>query len=153
MKRRIYYVTACLVCALFAGMTPTLSSATCIMDDSGAVFNFDILIDGRITGTIEVPGTCPQGPLVGASVQALQGQTEIGFSVYFNPVTTGCLPYATLSASIDANLVGTGELLRFRRDGSVSAAEVTLTPCNSTTAQRNTTGSPIQSPSSWLDVH
>ncbi len=149
MKNRLYGVMGGWVCALLIGLTPALSSAMCIMESSGAIYNFDIHIGGGLTGTIEVPGVCTPSPIIGASTQTLGGQVEIGLSVYFNTITTGCVPHATLSASLNTDLQGSGTLLRFNTEGAVMSEEVTISPCDSGVILKGSTGQSTSSSASW----
>jgi hypothetical protein len=114
--------------ALALGAVPMTGLALCLQDSSGAEYNVDVVGGTLLAGSIEVPQTCPAGPLSGSFVQS--GNTfEIGWSAHFNTLTTGCVPQAILSATLGSNLQGGGVVLFMHTDGSIDSAEVDIGPC------------------------
>lgn len=139
-QRRFGRVMLVLVGVLVIGLTPMLSSAICLQDSLGAVYNYNVdPVSGDVAGVQGVVGVahdlsrgCPPSAFSGSLVQKPSEMTfELGASFYSNATT--CIPQLTLAATVDANtLAGHGVILTFHRDGTFMAREVTVGPCGAT---------------------
>jgi len=136
MKKQRFQLIFVLAFVLIFGLFPANASTICIQDDSGAEYNFDVLAGKLLTGTIEVPGACPVGPLLGSFTPSdTPGKFEIGWWVNYNTQTTGCPPQVGMSGTIDGSLNGTGMLTFILDDGTVGVSPVIIAPCGTALLQ------------------